>query len=204
MTAKLNPVALNHVAIEGGFWGARVETNRTATLPIEYDQLKKTGRLDVWKLEWKEGQLPRPHIFWDSDVAKWIEAAAYSLSSHADPGLEQLIDAAVDLMEKAQQPDGYMNTYFTIVEPDKRWTNLRDWHELYCAGHLMEGAVAYFQATGKRQFLDIMCRYADHSDRMFGPGEGQKRGYPGHEELELALVKLYRATNDKRYLDLAQ
>jgi DUF1680 family protein len=204
MTAKLNPVVLNHVAIKGGFWGARVETNRTATLPIEYDQLKKTGRLDVWKLDWKEGQQPRPHIFWDSDIAKWIEAAAYSLSSHPDPGLEQLIDQAIDLMENAQQPDGYMNTYFTIVEPDKRWANLRDWHELYCAGHLMEGAVAYFQATGKRQFLDIMCRYADHIDRLFGPGEGQKPGYPGHPEIELGLVKLYRATGEERYLKLSK
>jgi DUF1680 family protein len=204
MITKMNPVVLNHVAIEGGFWGARVETNRTATLPIEYDQLKKTGRLDVWKLDWKEGQQPRPHIFWDSDIAKWIEAAAYSLSSHPDPGLEQLIDQAIDLMEKAQQPDGYMNTYFTIVEPDMRWANLRDWHELYCAGHLMEGAVAYFQATGKRQFLDIMCRYADHIDRMFGPGEGQKPGYPGHPEIELGLVKLYRATGEERYLKLSE
>jgi DUF1680 family protein len=204
VTAKLNPVVLNHVAIEGGFWGARVETNRTATLPIEYDQLKKTGRLDVWRLDWKEGQRPRPHIFWDSDIAKWIEAAAYSLSSHPDPELEKLIDEAVALMEKAQQPDGYMNTYFTVVEPDKRWTNLRDWHELYCAGHLMEGAVAYFQATGKRQFLDIMCRYADHIDRMFGPGEGQRRGYPGHPEIELGLVKLYRATGEERYLKLSK
>jgi DUF1680 family protein len=104
----------------------------------------------------------------------------------------------------AQQEDGYLNTHFTVVEPGKRWTNLLDNHELYCAGHLVEAAVAYYAATGKRVFLDVMCRYADHIDRTFGPGEGQKRGYPGHPEVELGLVKLYRATGEERYLKLSK
>ena len=109
-----------------------------------------------------------------------------------------------DLIEQAQQPDGYLNIYFTAVEPQNRWRNLRDWHELYDAGHLIEGAVAYYQATGKRKLLDVLCRYADHIDARFGPNEGQKRGYCGHPEVELALVKLYRATGEKRYLDLSK
>src|SRR5512136_1441525 len=203
-TRAIKSVPFTAVALEGGFWGRLMETNRQVTLPIEYKQLKETGRIDALRLEWKPGQPNPPHIFWDSDIAKWIEAAAYSLATHPDPELEKLVDEVIDLLAGSQQPDGYLNTHFTVVEPDKRWTNLRDRHELYCAGHLTEGAVAYFEATGKRKFLDVMCRYADYIHSVFGPRQGQKRGYPGHEELELALVKLYRATNEKRYLDLAR
>lgn len=203
-TRRLTPVPLKNVTISGGFWGPRVEANRTVTLPIEYHQLKTTGRIDAWKLDWREGMPHRPHIFWDSDVAKWIEAAAYSLTSHPDEKLEQQVDAVIELIEKAQQPDGYLNSYFTAVEPEKRWSNLRDWHELYCAGHLIEAAVAYYEATGKRKFLDVMCRYADHIDEVFGPNEGQRRGYPGHQEIELALVKLYRAAGEECYLRLSK
>jgi len=181
-----------------------METNRLVTLPIEYEQCRGTGRIDAFRLDWQPGQPNPPHIFWDSDVAKWIEAAAYSLATHPDPKLERLVDGVVDLIANAQQEDGYLNTHFTVVEPGKRWTNLRDNHELYCAGHLMEAAVAYYTATGKRTFLDVMRRYADHIDTVLGPGENQKRGYSGHEEIELALVKLYRVTDEKRYLDLAK
>ncbi|MFZ4397910.1 MAG: glycoside hydrolase family 127 protein, partial [Kiritimatiellia bacterium] len=192
------------VTLADPFWAPRQAVNREVTLPIEYRQCKDTGRIDAFKLAWKSGMPNEPHIFWDSDVGKWIEAAAYSLKTHADKKLERLVDDVVALMAKAQQPDGYLNTHFTAVEPEKRWANLSEWHELYCAGHLMEGAVAYFDATGKRQFLDIMCRYADHIDRVFGRRPGQIRGYCGHEEIELALVKLHRATGTKRYLDLAK
>jgi DUF1680 family protein len=147
---------------------------------------------------------PVPHIFWDSDIAKWLEAASYSLATHPDPALEVQVDEVIGLIVSAQQPDGYLNSYFTVVEPEKRWTNLRDWHELYCAGHLIEAAVAHFQATGKRVLLDALCRYADYIDTVFGSEPGKKRGYPGHEEIELALVKLYRVTGEKRYLKLSQ
>jgi len=201
---KLTPVSFKNVIIEGGFWGARMETNRKVTLPIEYEQCKKTGRLDAWKLDWKPGKPNKPHYFWDSDVAKWIEAAYYTLGTHPDPKLEKMVDYVVDLIAKAQQPDGYVNIYFTVVEPEMRWKNLRYHHELYCAGHLMEAAVAHYQATGKRNFLDVMCRYADYIASVFGPRKGQLRGYPGHEEIELALVKLYRVTGEKRYLRLAK
>ncbi|HUS46996.1 MAG TPA: beta-L-arabinofuranosidase domain-containing protein [Phycisphaerae bacterium] len=202
MMWRARPLNLKDVSFAGGFWGARLETNRRATLPIEYTQCKDTGRIDAWN--WKPGMPNQPHIFWDSDVAKWIEAAAYSLTSHRDKELENQIDGAVDLMAAGQLPDGYLNSHYTRVEPDNRWTNLRDCHELYCAGHLMEAAVAYREATGKGEFLDVMCRYADHIAKVFGTGAGQKRGYPGHEEIELALVKLYRATGNRRYLELSK
>ena len=195
---------LTQVRIDGGFWGRLMEVNRQATLPIQYKQCKDTGRIDAFKLEWKHGQPNEPHIFWDSDVGKWIEAAALSLAAHPDSELEKCADDVIDLIATAQQPDGYLNTHFTVVEPVNRFTNLRDQHELYCAGHMLEGAVAYFQATGKRKFLDVMRRYVDYIATVFGPNPGQKRGYCGHEEIELALVKLYRATNEQRYLDLAK
>lgn len=201
---RLTPAPLRTVRFSGGFWGSRIETNRMVTLPIQYQQCKQTGRLDAFRLTWKNGEPNRPHQFWDSDIAKWIEAAAYSLTTHPDPQLEKLVDEAVDLIASAQQPDGYLNIYYTVVKPGQRWTNLRDDHELYCAGHLMEAAVAYYSATGKRKLLDVMCRYADHIDSVFGPQEGKKRGYCGHPEVELALFRLYRATGQKQYLDLAK
>jgi DUF1680 family protein len=201
---KLTPVSLKNVSIKGGFWEPRVRVNREVTLPIEYEQCQKTGRLDAWKLSWKPEDPNPPHIFWDSDVAKWIEAAAYSLTTHPDPELEKKVDGIIDRIAKAQQKNGYLNTHFTVVEPRKRWKNLRDWHELYCAGHLIEAAVAYHAATGKQKLLNVMCRYADYIRSVFGRGKRKKRGYPGHEEIELALVKLYRATGTRRYLNLAK
>jgi hypothetical protein len=110
-----------------------------------------------------------PHIFWDSDVAKWVEAAASSVATHPDPALEALLDEVAKLIVAACQPDGYLNSHYTVVEPDKRWSNLRDCHELYCAGHLIEAAVAHFQATGSRTLLDALCRYADCIDSVFSP-----------------------------------
>ena len=109
-----------------------------------------------------------------------------------------------DKIVGAQQPDGYLNTHFIHVQPEMRWKNLRDWHEMYCAGHLIEGAVAHYEATGERKLLDALCRYADHIDSIFGPAPEKKPGYPGHPELELALVRLYHATGNRRYLDLSK
>jgi DUF1680 family protein len=142
-------------------------------------------------------------VFQDSDVYKWLEAVAYALSRHPDKALEDVADSAVDIVCAAQQPDGYLNTYYITSGLDKRFTNLRDNHELYCLGHLLEAAIAYFEATGKRKLLDAAIRYADCVDGLFGPGDRQIHGYPGHEILEMALIRLYRLTGEARYLSLA-
>ena len=141
-------------------------------------------------------------VFQDSDVAKWIEACAYSLMKVPDDKLEATVDEIIGYIEKAQQEDGYLNTFFTLKEPEKRWTNLQEGHELYCAGHMMEAAVAYDQATGKDRLLKVVTRMADHIDRRFG--KDKVRGIPGHPEVELALMKLYRATGEERYLKLCE
>ena len=198
------PVTLASVTIEDTFWTPLLQRNRERTIPFQYAQLRDTGRLDALRLDWMPGQLPVPHIFWESDVAKWLEAASYSLATHPNPALDAQVDEVVALVASAQQPDGYLNVYFTVVKPGMRWTDLRDAHELYCAGHLIEAGVAHFAATAKRTLLDVVCRYADHIATVFGTAPGQKRGYCGHEEIELALVKLYRATGAARYLDLAR
>ena len=200
----LRPLPLKSVTIDDPFWSPRLQANRRLTIPHAYDLCKRSGRIDAFRLLWRPGMPRKPHYFWDSDVAKWVEAASYSIATHADRALERKLDKVIALIAGAQQPDGYLNVYFTVVEPHKRWTNLRDWHELYCAGHLIEAGVAHFEATGKRTLLDVVCRYADHIDATFGRAKRKRRGYPGHEEIELALVKLYRVTGQRRYLDLAK
>ena len=207
VTRKLTPVPFTAVKLTDAFWAPRIEVNRAVTLPREYELCERTGRIGAFDLKWKKGDPNPPHIFWDSDVAKWIEAAAYSLATHPDPALDELLDDVIARIAKAQQPDGYFNTHYIVFEKAKlenRWVNLRDNHELYCAGHLFEAAVAHYQATGKRTLLDPMCKFADYIDKTFGVGRGKKRGYCGHQEIELALVKLYHVTGHKRYLKLAQ
>ncbi len=196
-------VPFTRVRVEDAFWGPRIETNRARTLPHAERLCEETGRFAAYDLVWQPGQPRMPHVFWDSDVAKWVEAVSYSLATHPDAALEARLDGIIARMAAAQQADGYLNPHFTVAEPEKRWTNLRDWHELYCAGHLIEAGVAHFQATGKRTLLDVVRRYADYIATVFGRGPGRKRGYPGHEEIELALVKLFRVTEERRYLDLA-
>lgn len=141
-------------------------------------------------------------VFQDSDVAKWLEAAAYSLTLKPDAELEQRMDDIIALIGRAQYEDGYLNTYFTVKEPDRKWTNLQEAHELYCAGHMMEAAVAYYEATGKCSLLNIMCKMADHIYQHFIV-EGAP-GYPGHPEVELALMRMYRATGNEKYLELSK
>ncbi len=203
-TRRLTPVPLADVTIDDAFWAPRVETNRRVTVPHEHKQCLQTGRIDAFRLQWKQGDPDPPHIFWDSDLAKWIEAASYCLATRRSRKVQRLLDETIDLVVAAQQPDGYLNVHYTVVEPDKRWSNLRDCHELYCAGHLIEAAVAHHEATGDTRLLDALCRYADTIDSVFGPQRGKRRGYPGHEEIELALVKLYRATGNERYLRLSR
>src|SRR2546423_13832071 len=150
------------VTFDDPFWAPRLKLVRTTTLPALHKQLRDSGRIDALRMQWLPGMHPVPHHFWDSDVAKWLEAASYSLAVTPDEALEGCVEGVVQLLQAAQLPDGYLNSYFMSVEPDARWTDLRDGHELYCAGHLIEAGVAHFQATGRRTLLDVVCRYADH------------------------------------------
>lgn len=143
-------------------------------------------------------------VFQDSDFYKWIEAVGYSLTQHPDPALEALADEAIEIVCQAQLENGYLDTLYILSGTDKIFTNLRDHHELYCLGHLAEGAVAYYQATGKTRLLDAACRYADYVCGCFGAEEGKRRGYPGHEIAEMALMRLYEATGRERYRELAR
>ncbi len=143
-------------------------------------------------------------LFQDTDFTKWVEAVAYSLTQHPDPQLEKLADDAIDVVCAAQLENGYLDTFYIINDQSKIFSNLRDHHELYCFGHLTEGAVAYYEATGKDKLLKAACRYADYIDSFFGPEEGKCKGYPGHEIAEMALVRLYHATGNDRYLALSR
>jgi DUF1680 family protein len=143
-------------------------------------------------------------VWQDSDAAKWLEAVAYSLANRPDRELEKNADELITLIGRAQEKDGYLNTYFTLNFPQEKWKNLTEGHELYCAGHFIEAAVAYYETTGKKTFLEIIRRLADLICKTFGVEEGQMHGYPGHPEIELALVRLYRVTGVKRYLNTAK
>ena len=167
---ELKPVRFVDVALEGQFWRERLETVLTRTIPSQHVQLGKHGILESLTLPNPPPPLRFPRnehnftvqVFWDSDVGKWIEAASYALSHRRDADIEAKIEAIIDDLEKAQAPDGYLNCWYLQREPDKRWTNLRDNHELYNLGHLLEGGIAYFLATGRRRLLDILERYVDH------------------------------------------
>jgi DUF1680 family protein len=199
----LTAVPFQDVHIHDAFWTPRIKTNRTATIEANLHQCEITGRIKNFAVAGKlEPGKHQGYLYNDSDVYKVIEGIAYTLTSDRDPKLEARTDAIIEKIAAAQQPDGYLNTYYTLVEPQKRWVNIAHGHELYCAGHLMEAAVAYYQATGKRRLLDVACRLADHIDKTFGPGRTVNTS--GHEEIELALIKLSRVTGEKRYLDLAR
>ncbi|MBU5471465.1 glycoside hydrolase family 127 protein [Falcatimonas sp. MSJ-15] len=143
-------------------------------------------------------------VFQDSDFAKWIEAVSYSLNNYPDKELEKIADEAIDIVCAAAMDDGYLDTYYIINNPDKRFTNLRDHHEFYCFGHLCEGAVAYYEVTGKDKLLNAVKKYADLLCEKFGPADNQIHGYPGHEIAEMALIRLYNVTKEIRYLNLCK
>ncbi len=199
------------VKVQDKFWSGYTDLVRNVVIPYQYEALhdrapgaEPSGAVQNFRIA--AGQAEGEYVGWvfqDSDVAKWLEAVGYSLQIERDPELERRADELIDLVAAAQHPDGYLNTYFTIKESGKRWTNLTDCHELYCAGHMIEAAVAYYEATGKDKLLNVMKRMIDHIETVFGYEEGQLRGYDGHEEIELALVKLYRLTGEDRYLKLA-
>lgn len=191
------------VELDNGFWHDRQELNRNVTIRNVWKRFEETGRFASFRFDWKEGMPHKPHIFYDSDVAKWMESAAFILQMHPDPWLEERMEELVGLIVAHQQEDGYFNVYFTVVEPENRFRQ-RFAHELYCAGHLIEAAVAYQNATGRDRFLRAMCRYADCIARVFMEEQAPPFATPGHEEIELALVKLYRCTGEERYLRLAR
>jgi hypothetical protein len=205
-------IPLRNILLHDEFWDRYARLIREKVIPYQWEALndrvpgaEKSHAVENFRIAagLSQGEF-HGYVFQDSDLAKWLEAVAYRLTTHPDPALEAIADGIIDLVGKAQQSDGYLNTYYTIAQPGKRWTDERRKHELYCAGHMMEAAVAYFEATGKRLLLDIVCRFADHIETVFGRGPGQKRGYPGHQVIEMALVKLFQITGEKRYLDLAQ
>lgn len=191
----------SNVRITGGFWKQKEDLNRDVTINSVYDQFNETGRISAFKCDWKEGDPKKPHIFWDSDVAKWIEGAAYILERDSRPDLEEKIEWIIDRIEENQWEDGYFNIYYTIEKDAKRFTK-RGNHELYCAGHLMEAAVAYYNATGRDRLLGIMEKYADLIAKIFVEEKSASFVTPGHEEIELALYRMYKATGKKKFLDL--
>ena len=198
----VSPVDFSKVQIEDSFWAPRLDAHKSATIPVCISQIEeKTGRMrNFEKVAAGTGE-HEGYFFDDSDVYKALEGLAYSLIQHPDPVLEAKCDEWISKIAGAQQEDGYINTYFTLVRPQDRWTDM-DKHELYCTGHMIEAAVAYLQATGKRSLLDVAQRMVDHAMTVIGP-DG-KDWVPGHEEIELALVKLYRVTGEQKYLDFAQ
>ena len=197
----IEQIDFSHVKINDNFWSPRLSKHVSATLPVCIDQIEnQTGRIRNFENAAK-GEGEHSGIFFDdSDAYKALEGMAYSLINNPDPELEKKADEWIDKFAAAQQPDGYINTFYTLTGLDKRWTNM-DKHEMYCAGHMIEAGVAYYQATGKRKLLDVCIRMTDHMMSQFGPGK--RHWVPGHEEIELALVKLYQTTQEQKYLDFA-
>lgn len=200
--------------VTDGFWGRYERLVKDVVLPYQENALndriegaEKSHCIENFRMaaeKLRTGKCDGEFygmVFQDSDVAKWLEGAAYSLAQNPDAALESRCDEIIELIGQAQQADGYLNTYFTVKEPDKRWTNLHEAHELYCAGHMIEAAVAYAECTGKSKLLDIMCGMADHIYQHFI--EEGAEGYPGHPEIELALMRLYRCTKEEKYKELA-
>jgi len=206
----INPVAFTEVQITDDFWFPRMEINRKVTIPFAFEKSEETGRIDNFAKA--GGLMPGKFMgrrYNDSDVFKIMEGAAYSLTLYPDKELEKYLDDLIEKIAAAQEDDGYLYTARTI-DPDnppsgageKRWSNLGSSHELYNVGHMYEAAVAYYLATGKRNFLDIAIKNAGFIDSVFRPDK--RRGFPGHQEIEIGLVKLYRFTGDKKYLKLAK
>ncbi len=200
---RMTEVPLKEVAIEDKFWSPRLEVNRTRTLEHVYKELEATGCIRNFDIAAKKSTGKFGGPWWaDSDVYKWIEGASYVLATHPDPELERKVDDLIRRIAAAQEPDGYLNTHVQIEEPDLRFRNLAFFHEDFSSGHLFEAAAAHYESTGKRTLLDVATRLADLFDATFGPGK--RDGLSGHEGIELAWVRLFRATGEKRYLRLAE
>ncbi len=199
----MNKVDFTSTKLADGFWKNRVETVSRVSAKNVLKRFTETGRFDALTCKWKNGEPNEPHIFWDSDVAKWIESVAYILENEEQSELEKAADAAIDAIASSQLDDGYYNCCYISKHLDRRWTDRTD-HELYCAGHLIEAAVAYYNATGKKKLLDVMEKCVEYIYKVFVVDKSATFTTPGHEEIELALVKLYNLTNNERYLELCK
>ena len=191
------------IDITGGFWKDKQELIRSTTIYNVYKRFSDTGRFDAFNMDWKEGDPNKPHIYWDSDVAKWLETVAYLTMKKREPQLEAIVDDVVDKIEKGRMGDGYFNIHYILFKKDERFTRRQD-HELYCLGHLIEAAIAYDMATGKSKFLSLMKDYVALVRKIFMDEKRELFITPGHEEIELALVRLYDYTGDRSYLELAE
>jgi DUF1680 family protein len=200
--ARLLPLPITAVRLKDRFWAPRWAANRDVTLPSQYRLLEETGRIDNFRQAAGKINAPFRGLFFnDSDLYKWLEAAAWTLAFDPDPALTEMVDAAIGEVEAAQGPDGYLDNYYTGERAGQRWSNLRDMHELYCAGHLFQGAVAHYRATGDDRLLNIARRFADLICDTFGPEEeGKRPGTCGHPEIEMGLAELARASGDPKYL----
>ena len=198
---RMKQVDFSHVNITDSFWSPRLRNHVINTLPVCIDQIEnQTGRMRNFENAANRTGDHSGIFYDDSDVYKALEGIAYSLINNPDPELERMADEWIAKFAAAQEEDGYINTFYTLTGLEKRWSNM-DKHEMYCAGHMIEAAVAYYKATGKRELLDVSTRMADHMMEQFGPG---KRAWvPGHEEIELALVKLSDVTGNSDYLDFS-
>ena len=199
--ARLRPVPVNAVKLRDSFWGNRIEVLRKVTIPTQYEELEETGRIENFRKVARGDK----DIIWriadDSDVYKWVEAAAFTLAYEYDSNIERILEEVVDAISSAQDEDGYLFTYYAY-DKRSRWKDLIRMHELYCAGHLFQAAIAYYRATGRDKLLNTAIRLADHIADVFGP-DGQS-GAPGHPEIEMALVEMYRQTGREKYLELAR
>lgn len=189
--------------ITGGFWKLYENINRTEITKNVYNRFEETGRFDALFCNWHDGMPNRPHIYWDSDVVKWIEGAAFQLETQPCSELEKAVDDLVDRIASNQRADGYYNSYYLSIEPSKIFSD-RDCHELYCIGHMIEAAIAYHRATGKDKLLNCVCKAVDMIFRVFVTEQSAAFVTPGHEEIELALLKLYEYLGNKKHLDLAR
>lgn len=209
---RLLPLDLKQIKIKDPFWSKHVDLVRNEIIPYQWDAMndlipdaEPSHCLENFKIAAgrKKGEFYGA-VFQDTDIAKWLEAVGFTLASYDLPELEKRADEVIELIGEAQQDDGYLDTYFIIKEPEKRWKNLCEGHELYTAGHMMEAATAYYQGTGKRKFLDIVLKLADLICDTFGEEEGKLKGYPGHQEVEIGLLKLYGITGERKYLEKAK
>lgn len=199
--ARLKPVSIKNISLMNGFWYERMRKNNMVTIFSQYKQFEITGGLSNFRRLTESAHRPHQgYVFNDSDVYKWLEAASWIMASQQITELEQLMDNVIDLIARAQDRNGYINTYFSMEHSAERWSNLAEKHELYCAGHLIQAAIAHYRVTGEKSLLNIAIKLANHIDFTFGPNK--REGTSGHPEIEMALVELFRTTGDEKYLTL--